>query len=218
MGRRQLKPPKTSSYEDTASSSRGSSSTDSTDGRLDAPISLQAPKSRTRRGRTHVCPQCLGTLVRVQRSSSDRLRGLFAPVRRFRCHRFGCGFEVTLRRRVSVKRRLLLALGGLLAAFAGALVTGGFLYSLFDAPTRRDVMDGYLNFMEYQTDKFNDYVAATPTPESVIDLQHEAALPFDPLPPSQLADIALGVCVGAQTTDCRPPTVTSPARRVGLQE
>lgn len=190
----------------------------SVDERLDGSIPRETPKSRIRRGRTHVCPQCLGKLVRVHRSPEDRLRSLFAPVRRFRCNRLECGFEVTLRRRVSAKRRSMLALGGLLATLVGAVATGGFLYSFSDEPTRRGVIDGYLNLVEHPTDKFNDPLAATPTPQFVIDLQHESALLPDPPSSAQLADIALGACGSAQTAECRAPGVTPPARRAGYQQ
>jgi hypothetical protein len=151
----------------------------------------------------------------VQRSPVDRLHSLFAPVRRFRCRSRECRLELTLPKTVSVQRGSLLALGGLVAALAGALVTGSFLYSMFDEPTRAGVIDGYLTVLEYQADKFNDYLVATPTSQFVIDLQSDSALHLDPLSLPKPSEIALGMCGRTPTGECNTSIPTPPALRVG---
>ena len=46
-----------------------------------------------------VCPLCGEHLQRIHRHPFDRLLSLVYPVRRYRCKRFRCGWEGTLRYR-----------------------------------------------------------------------------------------------------------------------
>lgn len=45
------------------------------------------------------CPVCDDCVQRVPRRWIDRFVGLFVSQRRYRCQRFGCGWEGNLRRR-----------------------------------------------------------------------------------------------------------------------
>ena len=45
----------------------------------------------------HACPLCTGPLIRARRSMADRLIGLFVPAYRYRCRRFNCQWEGTIR-------------------------------------------------------------------------------------------------------------------------
>ena len=49
-----------------------------------------------------VCPLCGEHLQRIHRHPFDRLLSLVYPVRRYRCKRFRCGWEGTLRYRKGV--------------------------------------------------------------------------------------------------------------------
>lgn len=46
---------------------------------------------------TLACPICSNAVKRIPRHFSDRLRSLFAPVRRYRCVISTCGWEGTRR-------------------------------------------------------------------------------------------------------------------------
>ena len=42
------------------------------------------------------CPQCGGVLLRVSRSFTDRILGIFSGKHRYRCRNFSCRWEGTL--------------------------------------------------------------------------------------------------------------------------
>ncbi len=45
----------------------------------------------------HVCPVCQGFVLRIARRPIDKLTSLFAPVQRYRCESFSCGWEGNFR-------------------------------------------------------------------------------------------------------------------------
>ena len=45
------------------------------------------------RNTNYQCPDCGGTVLRIERLWRDRVIGMFKTVRRFRCEQFGCGWE-----------------------------------------------------------------------------------------------------------------------------
>jgi predicted RNA-binding Zn-ribbon protein involved in translation (DUF1610 family) len=51
------------------------------------------------------CPLCGESLQRIHRHPFDRLLSLVYPVRRYRCKRFRCGWEGTLRYRKRASAR-----------------------------------------------------------------------------------------------------------------
>jgi hypothetical protein len=153
----------------------------------------------------------------VRRDFVDRLHSLFAPVRRFRCRGIECGLEITLPKTHTVQRRSLLAFGALVATLAGALVTGGILYTMSDPPTRSNVLDGYVS-VEPSAGRVADNLTALPIPQFIVDLQSDSALHIDPLSLPTPGEIALGTCERTPTGECSTSTVSSPARPSGYRK
>lgn len=44
----------------------------------------------------HTCPACGGHVTRIRRRTMDRILGLFSPVWRYHCDKFGCDWEGNL--------------------------------------------------------------------------------------------------------------------------
>lgn len=60
----------------------------------DAPL-VHAGRSNDTAG--HVCPVCQGLVLRIARRPIDKLTSLFAPVQRYRCDTFSCGWQGNFR-------------------------------------------------------------------------------------------------------------------------
>jgi hypothetical protein len=52
---------------------------------------------QTSEAASHVCPVCQGLVLRIGRRPVDKLTSLFAPVQRYRCETFSCGWEGNFR-------------------------------------------------------------------------------------------------------------------------